>query len=805
MPDSSEQLSGEGLSQEKRCGARRDIRTIGYVELGDTNGGTVLNVSEGGLAIATAQPVTGSQFPKIHFRLPELGPEIQAAGEITWISNSKKRAGMRFVNLPVETRGQIKDWMLAEQNSDAVAGGDRGPAHIGSGREEESRMRAGVDSNRDRIGEPTEQPRHNDEQRGAITPEVRDFVQALDLLLAKSGIAESGALISELSETERDGNEAESLETTESARGRRSTPRVRVAELAYVEVGVNNGGALVDLSENGACLRAARVLDDESSLQLRFRVPGGEEWIAAQGTIIWKGKTEKTAGVQFHELGRVDRERIEAWKSREIAKLAELPKNRVGIARERPGVYAPDFHENHAREENEQEEPKGVFERPGSIPAVYPGARRQSRFGTAVLTPTQALTPGSRQGFHLSALQSAVPAAPGKTPVKWWLFAAIGGLIGGVCFAAGMAFGPHAPGGEVLKETASQAVERPQTIKQEATASGKAAEDEPASLANAGGGTSEPALTQRDGGPQNTKSGSLNSSISTDPSSAEVSSPKLPLSFKSLGKQQSIEPRLAIKGSRPVLGSQPQQKRAAGAVTTSISGPQQKSVSVDDAASPKGHNNEQPPDATGQSDLTGRDNAAPAVQPAENAGNREPESEKSGNAAAADQAVTGAGAAATAKNAEEALPSHLNQSPGAAGVATDVAPATDHKVEALSGTVSSTTLFRSIRGWAEMSSSGAQGGQPLQIGGLVSGVPPAYPPEALAEQLQGRVELRVAVRRDGTVQDVQVVNGPVALATAAMRAVSAWRFEQTLFGGQPVETDRAIVMVFALKGSVSPH
>jgi TonB family protein len=58
----------------------------------------------------------------------------------------------------------------------------------------------------------------------------------------------------------------------------------------------------------------------------------------------------------------------------------------------------------------------------------------------------------------------------------------------------------------------------------------------------------------------------------------------------------------------------------------------------------------------------------------------------------------------------------------------------------------------------------------------LSAVRPDYPPAAKAAGIQGAVMLRVNVEKDGSVSDVETLNGDSQLAQAAMEAVRQWRY-----------------------------
>lgn len=75
---------------------------------------------------------------------------------------------------------------------------------------------------------------------------------------------------------------------------------------------------------------------------------------------------------------------------------------------------------------------------------------------------------------------------------------------------------------------------------------------------------------------------------------------------------------------------------------------------------------------------------------------------------------------------------------------------------------------------------------------------PVYPPEALAQKLEGSVELHTIIAPDGTVQSVDVTSGNPVLVEAAEAAVRQWRFAPVLLNGQAVTVDTTITVQFHL-------
>ena len=60
---------------------------------------------------------------------------------------------------------------------------------------------------------------------------------------------------------------------------------------------------------------------------------------------------------------------------------------------------------------------------------------------------------------------------------------------------------------------------------------------------------------------------------------------------------------------------------------------------------------------------------------------------------------------------------------------------------------------------------------------LIHRVDPEYPESARAQKLQGKVVLKIRVRPDGEVEDIQLVSGQPQLAKAAIDAVQQWKFK----------------------------
>jgi len=99
---------------ERRQHLRQPVRSLAYIELGEGNGGIVLNISEGGMAIQAVMSLKETDLPLMRVQLAHSKKQIQAKGRITWTTNLRKVAGIEFVDSSAETRALIREWISLE-------------------------------------------------------------------------------------------------------------------------------------------------------------------------------------------------------------------------------------------------------------------------------------------------------------------------------------------------------------------------------------------------------------------------------------------------------------------------------------------------------------------------------------------------------------------------------------------------------------------------------------------------------------------------------------------------------------------
>ena len=90
----------------------------------------------------------------------------------------------------------------------------------------------------------------------------------------------------------------------------------------------------------------------------------------------------------------------------------------------------------------------------------------------------------------------------------------------------------------------------------------------------------------------------------------------------------------------------------------------------------------------------------------------------------------------------------------------------------------------------------AGGTQPEETDRVV----PRYPMMARRAGIQGPVVVRGIVRRDGTIDNVEVIKDlPFGLGEAAREAVSEWHFRPATYRGDPIDVYYTVTVNFRLQ------
>jgi TonB family protein len=885
------------VTAERRHDTRYPVRPTEYIEIGDRNGGIILDISESGMAVATAQALVGNQTLKFRFQLPRQLESIEAVGEIHWIGETRKRAGVRFVDLPSGAREQILRWIALQTRNDISE--DSGAARAGTGANGSGKSTA---------------------THGDFTERSQEFLNGMSpATQGRNGNAaehsQVGANPPSAEEADSDDFEEEPIYEPQGRddrawRERRVQARRAPNASTYVEVDGGNAGLIGDLSASGLSLRAAKTLESDK-IAVRFQVPGSQQFVDTQAWIVWKSASQKKAGARFDDLPDEARKHIAEWIGEKssgdktvVAPTAAHPKKvDVAIEPAAPGIslLAPDSVPIPAYispitqnviaapappvatvaanstavpatipTDNGKNSSRGavipvapVFTPVVSRPAAKHGPTAPSlpkHVASVVPTATSAPVPvraatsstvpshaaparfdipvplaieepiglGQKKGLSIlpgkpslvnpgAVLPAAYPEsswylAPKKRFGFWKIAALV--VVTAACVGAGNYFYRNRQASSASVEVAQpQSAGTPLAAatdttmaKNSGTDNGSGAQVETAPAATI---PTTPAVTT---GPAKSEPSASSSAPGAGGNSVARETPKIK------GDEQFVdEPRKPkfvdaprVTAAQPhMLAPQRSQNSTAPAVgDNSNSSNTLAATSTQPAPRPT-------PTNTGVTGNTLSNNAAnsAATRPANTTETSAPRNTSAPPAAATSvppsstasqnsSAVnTRAGATATSGGIAPATGSPPS-STGATttpSVANTPVPAPATPTQNLVGTVSFFSRFRAIRGRGDILNGGPpNSGGMLQIGALAGSPVPAYPAEALRQQIQGLVELDVFVGTDGTVQSVHLVRGPAELAAVAMSAVRGWKYSPTVLGGKAVEAQQSVFFTFKL-------
>jgi TonB family protein len=81
---------------------------------------------------------------------------------------------------------------------------------------------------------------------------------------------------------------------------------------------------------------------------------------------------------------------------------------------------------------------------------------------------------------------------------------------------------------------------------------------------------------------------------------------------------------------------------------------------------------------------------------------------------------------------------------------------------------------------------------------LIHRVEPVYPALAKQARIQGDVQFKATIAKDGSVKQLTLIQGSPLLSSAASEAVKQWIYQATIANGQPLEVDTQITVSFKL-------
>jgi TonB family protein len=772
---------------ERRLSVRAPVSPQAFVKFGANNYGFVFNISETGLVFSPTGTLTLAvgAVAKMRFLLPESREWIETSGEVAWIGDSQKEAGVRFVDLADETRARIRNWIAHEPSraqpphprfadlAKIPQGGTPAPASSGSSEAKPGTFVDGAALN-SILADPAKLLRETKTAREKLAPQPAMSVET------KPRPAPSNVHVPE----------------------RRSHRRRRVLSLEYIDLGSFNGGILLNLSEGGMYVQAVAGLSDDELPELSFRLPDSMYVVRTNAQIAWTGESRKDAGIQFLNLSEEARLKIREWVALELPPVESADASDANVAPVRKRT-----------ERLLEMPPPGLSKKPGNIPEAptrIPQTRESTFVPSAVpssIIASEKPRPSSPAGLlHLSGpiLQKRLGEPPKISeeahanvtshelsspatvrPRSWRGLVAV--IFAAVLLAFVAGWMVAGPGGR------AQFLAMFNRQPSDASSSAQNSSSNPTSAAATENATNTPTANETPQQPaQQTPSSPIVTSKTPDksqsakpngtvqPSPSRANSSNLSAANSSPSKTQTpapvthtnIPPAPSGDANRSARPSQPLASNTAP--RSSAAPAQNKPQEVRPTPVQPAPTATAPP----ASNSAVKNSPSPAIS------NPSPQSPTSTLASQTPNANTNPPATQP--------PAHVDTPPTAAK---PPAPA-----EVVKGTVTvNASPFPSIRVPPEMKSQISKQGASLQLGQLISRVEPVYPEDAERQRIEGVVKLHVIIDRDGNIQNIDQMTGPPLLEAAAANAVRQWKYKPTSLGGQPVEAGVDVTATFRLQ------
>lgn len=808
MQDKLQGIENSPAVTERRARPRFRVNSLMYIDIGNVNGGIVTSLSENGLALTAAATLGNAEFGdgplQMRIQFPGVPEVLEANGEIVWTSASGKEACVRFVEIEDWAREEIRRWISDQAASNGIKQEPRKlpKMKLPNSRRAKSRPSrfsfSDVASSRvDPEGETAGENSYDTALEPSALPPLqvegaafRDGAEAVASTFESTAFTEdrTGKISSRANEqatqTTSD-QENPPGQPSPSVPERRRHSRRPVLLFTYAVLGEDNGGLVFNLSERGLALTAAAPLQEHHFEKIRVRFPDSEDWIETSGRLVWKSDSGKEVGIEFGGLPEEARLRIKEWVLQEEP-ASDLRSQEDAVRRsESPVSELPSFMEPDAASVEPFETPIS-FEGPSFEPQPFE-EQRFERFENEGKTSTASSSALFKTGIEGILERASVkrrvakikpPRIPDYSvrPQTHVIRKALSVAAGVALALGGWMFFQRTSSNEASRiiaqnlptpQSSQEAPQEPSVATTEVGAP-QPATDSPvhSNESAAQEGIAKPSVQEIAGGssPSNTTETVASPSTNLDRAPKEKS-------HSEQGPRKSDQPQRISPAGREL------QTKAPKIVAST-------------------------PDLASENKLV--ENRPAEAKPAETK--------------AAESKPTQIAQVLPTVNANKesnATPPPLNSNPPQPTATPPVDPAKEKPPVAtkqpepiLARTPVVTVSFDpypSIRMPKTEKSKKSRQGTTLQMGRLLSRVDPVYPEEAKQQGIEGTVKVHAIFNRDGAVQSVISVSGPPLLVPAAMSAVRQWHYSQTILGGQAMETEEDVTVIFRLTSSAAKN
>ena len=566
--------------------------------------------------------------------------------------------------------------------------------------------------------------------------------------------------------------------------------------LAYLDIGPDNGGILLNLSEDGLALQAVAPLHGQKEVQLAIQLPHSEARIETAAEIVWLGATSRQAGVRFLNLSAEARTQIREWVESQAApsasSAAQAPvvepaakpiepdssaHGQDGIPDSRRAKWLglmEEFERQTAGQEESESESEPLKATPQLISEIVaPVAKR-----VPVLRPRPEIVPKPRTSAASISLEPLIHALHAEQSAEAKLAA------------------------DSVREPSPSI--RPPTLQDAASATAQSSAESPARARDVGSVRTPDAVSagtsiapcaakpEADSALARTAVEAVSEEKKSDQSSESGEAPysraRNQLVLVSLFALFSI----LCFGIGTWVGRIPAQVEAVKRATAPSDAVAQ--IPTSSSVAPPVNISEQPNSQTTRPIGVERPSQriAPARLPKTTRANRR---ETGVFAEQAKVAVRPSQPGVVLPVHEETQPSAERSSPAILS--------SDQPTTAAPGIINPTGSAPSAAP-EENAKARVVNGYVLQPSDrfvpchLTYRVDPTYPPDAKRQGVEGTVKIHLAIAADGSVESEKLISGPPELVSAALEAAKYWQYLPALLNGQPVPTETDVEVVFRL-------
>jgi len=104
------------------------------------------------------------------------------------------------------------------------------------------------------------------------------------------------------------------LQSSSAAPDRRQAPRTKLVEIAYIGMGPENGGLVLDVSDGGLSFHSVAPVQRSEKIQFLLSLRGHSR-IEGTGEVVWTNEMKTICGLKFISLSSGAREHISSWTS----------------------------------------------------------------------------------------------------------------------------------------------------------------------------------------------------------------------------------------------------------------------------------------------------------------------------------------------------------------------------------------------------------------------------------------------------------------------------------------------------------